>query len=201
MIIKYTNLGLEITPQQAALLTEYNKIYSSPDGLAKREESYQNNQLTTVNYYKDATESEDDALAVLMPLNVSFGIRDRQSYGLYTIISENSYYQNQLTKKWKFVLDANDRYICTEEIDINSNLPLPQYTFKYLGEYVDQQSVDYCKFHYNDDGSFWFCEYNYFDEYDNDEFNLARLPWIKDRFQLSDDMYNYYLSANLLPPL
>ena len=199
--IRYTNLGLEITPQQAALLTEYDKVYVWPDGLTKREESYQNNQLTEVNYYKDATESEDDALAILMPLNVSFGIRSRQSYGAYTIIDENSYYQNKFSKKWKWILDARGRSICVEEIDINTDIPMPQYTFKFLGEYVNEQSVDYCKFHYNEDGRFWFCEYNYFDEYDNDEFDLARLPWIKDRFQLSDNMYNYYLSSELLPPL
>lgn len=200
MDISYLNLGEEITPQQAELLSAFNKVYSLPNGLIKKEETYYNNQLSRVNYYRDNGESEEDAKAILSTLGVSYGIREREIYNGYIILKENAYANNQQTKRWKFLKDAEDRTICIEELDINTNQPIFADTFKFLGEYFDEKSTEYCKFYYKENGDFWFCAYNYFDEYDNDEFEIERLPWIKERFKLTDSMYNYYLTADFLPP-
>jgi len=38
-------------------------------------------------------------------------------------------------------------------------------------------------------------------DYESDLIEMDRLPVIKERFNLTDEMYNYYLTAALLPPL
>lgn len=199
MIISYTKLGLPVTPEKATFLGEYSKIYEFPSGFVKKEENYVDNQLFTIDYYLDSNEIEEEAWAALAEYNVTFNIITRKYFGNYTIKFMDSYVEQQCVGQGRSLMNADDELICVEKIDMNTNQTLYEFTLKFLGEFVDEQSVDYCKFYYHSDGSFWYCEYNYMHEYDNDEFNLNRLPWIKERFQLSDATYNYYLTATFEP--
>ncbi len=201
MTISYLDIDKVITPERAKLLGKFNKVYSLPNGLIKKHEAYHDNKLFTINYYLDAGEREEDAKTILSTSGVSYGILEREIYHDYVILKDNSYVNNQQTKKWKHLHDKQDKLICIEELDINTNEPVFETTLKFLGEYVDERSTEYCKFYYRKNGDFWFCAYNYLDDYDSDEFEIERLPWIKERFRLTDAMYNYYLTADFLPPI
>ncbi|MBD1362489.1 hypothetical protein IDJ77_01585 [Mucilaginibacter sp. ZT4R22] len=200
MKIRYENMGTPIPQKQALSLGDYTKIYTLPNGMVKREDSFDGHKLLTVNYYKEE-ESNEEIRALLSPLNVSFGIRTIEEYGPYRVVHDDSYVENILKYKYNILWLANNKVICFEEINIETNLPLYDRTSKYLGHYEDESSTGYCKFHYNVDGSLNFCEYDYLHDYDSDEFDLKTIHLLKDKFVLSEDLYNYYLTAKLLPDL
>lgn len=191
----------EINEAQALLLDEYSKVFVQPDGLVKKEELYVNNKLERILYYKDNRETEDAAILQVKSSGVPFSIRDREWYGDLIIMNVNWYVQNQMVEKWKFLTDAGDFILCTQAIDMDSGEPVYLRTVKYLGEYSNDLDSNYCKFVYNVNGEFQYCDYNYVRDYESDIIELDRLPLIKERFNLTDEMYNYYLTAELLPPL
>ena len=191
----------EISEAQATSLDEYSKVFVVPDGKIKMEEMYSNGKLEHIHYYKDTGETEETAMVKLTNCKVSFSIRERELYGDYTVIKVNSYTGTQLTQKWKFLADAGDFILCTQAIDINSGKPLVADTIKYLGKYSDDLEPNYCKFIYDDEGRFRYCGYNYVRDYESELIEIDRLPVIKERFNITDELYNYYLTAELLPPL
>jgi hypothetical protein len=191
----------EIDEAQALLSDEYSKAFVQAGGLVKKEELYVNNKLERILYYKENGETEDAAILQLKSSGVPFSIRDREWYGDFIIMNVNAYVQNQLVEKWKFLADAVDFILCTQAIDMDSDEPVYLRTVKYLGEYSDGLEPNYCKFVYNDSGEFQYCDYNYVRDYESEIFELDRLPLIKKKFNLTDEMYNYYLTAELLPPL
>jgi len=202
MTILYFDNNILITEQNALDLDSYYKVYTLPNGLVKKKERYNKRKLSTIDYYKDIDETEEQVKAFLMPLNISFSILEREFYGKYLIVRGNHYQrgQAQTFSSTRSLFDEED-LICSEEIDLDSNKPLFQHTKKYLGKYLDERSVNYCEFYYHSDGSLMCCDYNYMHDYDSESFDLQRLPWIKSTFMLSDEIYNYYLTADLLPPL
>jgi len=119
--------------------------------------------------------------------------------GAFIVINANVYLDDVLTRKSRTLTNIEDEIICEEELDRENMQPLYESTLKFLDVFETGPDANYCKFHYNQDGSFRYCEYNYMDEYDSDKFEIDRLPWVKDRFQLSDAEYNYYLTAELYP--
>jgi len=200
-IIYKDYLDNQITELQAMDLDEYSKEFLSADGLVKKEEMYVNNKLTRVHYYRDSNETEEDAIAKSKLYGVPFSIRKREAYGDHTIISVNLYSENQLTDRWKFLADINGFILCTQAINIVSGKPIYEQTNKYLGEYSNDPEPNYCKFIYNAEGEFQYCDYNYVRDYESEIFESDRLHMIKDKFNLAYEMYNYYLTAELLPPL
>jgi hypothetical protein len=135
----------------------------------------------------------------LQPYDGGFGIIEREVYGSYTVKNVNHYYATSLMGTTRELYDSDDLQIAYEEIDTVTNLPNYELTNKYLGEYIDEESI-YCRFSYNSDGSLCQCEYNYFSAFDNDVFDATTLDWIKNTFMLTDSMYNYYLTADFMPP-
>jgi len=191
----------EITEAQAVVSEEYSKIFVMPGGLVKKEELYSDSRLKYIYYYKNPTETEDEAKAQLLSCPVPFNICERLPYFDFTIIKVNSYTGNQLTQKWKFLADADDFIMCIQEITIDSGEPLYAQTTKYLGKYSDDPEPNYCKFNYDESGQFTYCDYNYVRDYESDLIETDRLPIIKERFNITDELYNYYLTAELLPRL
>lgn len=191
----------DISESQALLLDEYSKVFVEASGLVKKEEMYADNKLERIHYYKDIDETEDDAITKVQPHGVPFDIREREQYGDFTIIDVNSYPENQLTDKWKLLADINDFILCTQPINLISGEPVYEQTAKYLGEYSNDLEPNYCRFNYDSEGNFTYCAYNYVRDYESELFELDQLPQIKDKFNLTDEMYNYYLTAELLPPL
>ncbi|WP_295798721.1 hypothetical protein [Mucilaginibacter sp.] len=191
----------EVSEAQALLLDEYSKVFVEAGGLVKREEMYDNDKLVRIHYYRDNGETVDDAVAALQPHGVPFNIRAREQYRDFTIINVNCYTEDHLTEKWKFLADADDFILCTQPIDLVSGQPIYEQTTKYIGEYSNDIDPNYCKFVYNAEGGFQYCDYNYVRDYESEIFEINRLLVIKERFQLTDEMYNYYLTAHLLPPL
>jgi hypothetical protein len=202
MNISYENdLGAVITSQQVVNLSDYKKIYT-PVGsdLIKKIESYTDNNLVSIDYYKDAGESESDALNALLPYDGGFSIIEREVYGSYIVKNVNHYFAASLMGKTRELYDSDNSQIAYEEIDVATNLPDYELTNKYIGEYIDEASI-YCRFSYNSDGSLYQCEYNYFSAFDNDVFDATTLEWIKNTFILTDSMYTYYLTADFMPPI
>jgi hypothetical protein len=191
----------EIAEAQATSLDEYSKVFVMPDGMIKIEEMYSNGNLEYIHYYKETGETEEAAMMKLQNCKVPFSIREREQYYDYMIIKVNSYTGTQLTQKWKFLADAGDFVLCTQAIDIDSGKPLFADTNKYLGKYSNGLEPNYCKFIYDEEGRFAYCDYNYVRDYESGLIEIDGLPVIKERFNLTDELYNYYLTAALLPPL
>jgi hypothetical protein len=210
MNISYENsLGESITPQQVANVSDYKKIYRPANSqLIKKREHYRDNVIRTIDYYLDANETEDEAIAQLLPFNCSFGVITREYYGSYTIENANHYVDGALMGKTRQLFNADGLQIGAETTNLSTGLPDYQETAKFLGEYNDAEfdetipeTTYYCQFHYNADGSLDYCEFNYMSDYDSDRFDINTMPWIKTAFKLSDEMYNYYLTADFLPPI
>jgi hypothetical protein len=206
MDISYkNNIGGEISEKEAISSGNYDKIYASADGLKKKNEHYNNNKLARIDYYRDDAESEEDVMNLLLSFGINFSIYTIQNNGNYIIEKHNTYYGNQLFRRWRSLYDTNNQIICIEEVDLETNQPLPQYTVKYLGNNADEP-IDggYCSFHYNGDGTVWYCEYHLYDltnDHGGENFEGERLQLIKDMYNLSNDAYNYFLTADLLPPI
>src|SRR3569833_4469616 len=150
----------EISEAQAALLNEYSKVYITSGGLVKKEETYEYNKLQRIAYYKDTTESEGEALHQLLSYQVPFTIREREKYGEFTVIKVNLYTGELLQQKMIFLAGAEDFILCIQEIDMASGKPVDEQTVKYLGKYSDDLEPNYCKFNYDKDGYFAYCDYN-----------------------------------------
>jgi hypothetical protein len=191
----------EISEVQAALLDEYYKVYITSGGLVKKEETYEYNRLQRIAYYKGTAETEGEALLQLLSYQVPFTIREREKYGEFTIIKVNLYTGEYLQQKMIFLANAEDFILCTQEVNMASGKPVDEQTVKYLGNYSSDPEPNYCKFNYDKKGNFAYCDYNYVRDYESDLIEIDRLPVIKERFNLTDEMYNYYLTAALLPPL
>jgi hypothetical protein len=201
MAVVYKNMGQTITASQAQMLKHYNKLYTNSNGEITKDETYIDGILAILCVYK-YHESEESIVKELTKLNLAaFGVRTIELYGSYKIIRENIYRANQFACRTNTLENEQGNTICFEEIDPVTDQPLYEYTSKYLGEYVDEQSVYYCWFHYKEDGSLNYCEFNYMHDYDSDEFREDRISFIKDTFMLSDAMFEYYLTATFLPPL
>ncbi|MDP9080441.1 MAG: hypothetical protein M3O71_23710 [Bacteroidota bacterium] len=203
MNISYEDdLGAAITSKQVDDLPYYKKIFT-PVGsnLIKKIENYIDNELATIYYYKDAGELETDALNTLLTFNGAFAIIEREVYGSYIIENKTHYYAASFNVKTRELYDSNGLEIAYEEIDTVTNLPNYDLTNKYLGEYIDDTSTDYCRFDYNSDGSLSNCDYNYLSDFDREVFDATTLDWIKNLFMLTDSMYNYYLTADFMPPI
>ena len=200
-IVFKDHLEMEIPEEEAGLLEKYSKVFVMSDGMIRKEEFYGNNKLEHIHYYKDIAETEEELRGKLIPYNVPFSIREREKYGDFIIINLISYTKDLIAAKWKFLADADDFIMCTQEIDMDSGKPIYEQTTKYIGEYSNDPDPNYCKFNYDSEGNFTYCDYNYVRDYESELFELDHLSVIKDRFNLTDEMYNYYLTADLLPPL
>ena len=201
MDILYQDMGQTITASQAQKLKHYNKLYTDSNGDTIRDETYLDGELATLQVYK-GDETEDSIIRELSLLNLaSFGIRTTEKYGAYQIIHENIYRENQFDGRANTLINELGNTICHEELNLITNQPLYEYTSKFLGEYEDEQSVNYCRFHYKENGDLSYCEFNYMHDYDGQQFTEDRISFIKDRFMLSDTMLEYYITAAFLPPL
>jgi hypothetical protein len=210
MNISYqNNLGEPITPQQVGNVSKYKKIYIPANGqLIKKIEHYRDNAIRIIDYYLDANETEEEAIALLLPFNCSFRVITREYYGSYIIENVNHYVDGALMGKTRGLINADGLVVCEQVINLSTGLPDYQEAAKFLGEYnhaefdeTNLKTTYYCQFHYNADGSLDYCEFNYMSDYDSDRFDINTIPWIKTAFKLSDEMYNYYLTADFLPPI
>lgn len=200
MDITYIGLWRQITEQEAMVTDLYEKVYSL-NGVVKLRELYMDNELVRIEYYLDLNETDEDAQAILSGYGVGYGILRNEQYGNYMISMRNGYVDNLLSNKSKILKDSHDHTVCVQGINIETGTPDYKETIKYLGEYLGSNEEDYCRFNYKKDGSFDHCDYNYFHEYDSEQFNLEDVSMVKDLFQLSEEMYNYFLTAEFLPPI
>ncbi|MFD2581071.1 hypothetical protein ACFSR6_01120 [Pedobacter vanadiisoli] len=201
MNLKYQYLGEEISPQQAIQLNKFEKIYILPNGEKKKVEIFKDKEIRKINYYRDENETEEDAIGILSSSGVGYNIITRQNYNTYLIENTNVYLGNIKIGEFKILIDQDNEIICFQGIDIVSNQPIFEETTKHLGHYEDERSTHYCTFHYNADGSLFYCEFNYMSDYDTEEFHQDNIHLIREKFVLTDQMYNYYLTAQFLPPL
>lgn len=199
---KYTRFRKEITLREVASSDIYEKVYSLY-GRVKMEEIFFDNELVGIEYYLDEGETEEESQAILGTYNVAYGIIQKNRYDNYTIMLRSGFADNLLKGKSQTLKDSNGRVVCVQVINLETDAPDYSDTVKYLGEcqYKVDQDEGYCRFSYNQDGSFDFCEYNYFHDYDSEVFDLETLPIVRDMFGLSDGMYNYLLTADFLPPI
>lgn len=201
MNVLYQYLGKEITAQQVSTLGTYEKLFKLESGLVKKKELFMNGEMYNIEYYKDTDETEESAIQALLPYKTNYNIYTRQSYNSYTIENANLYLNDQKMAMIRNLIDQNNETVCFQELDLISGLPILEETTKYLGHYEDERSTHYSTFHYNADGSLFYCEFNYMSDYDTEEFHQDNIHLIREKFVLTDQMYNYYLTAEFLPPL
>ncbi|WP_026904652.1 hypothetical protein [Pedobacter glucosidilyticus] len=203
MIVRYKIFEKEITEQQASRSEDYDKLYLLPDGLVKKKEEIRSGKLVFISYYLDTEETEAQAKLLLIPLNIRYHIIQREEYGNYTVESANGYTAGSsiVASKYKKLLNSDNETICIQQLDLQTNQPVFEQTGKYIGEYIDERSTHYCSFDYNPDGSLDVCEFNYMHDYDSEWFRQSNIQEIRNYFVLSDAMYNYYLTADFLPPI
>jgi hypothetical protein len=129
-----------------------------------------------------------------------------EQYGEYIIEYVNVYDQEkQLVAKTRYLKNKNGETLCFQEINMLTEEPIFEETTKYIGVYDNSEQEDgntyYCRFHYNPDGTLFYCEFNFMSDYDSEEFHQNNIVDIRNKFVLSDSMYNYYLTADFLPPM
>jgi hypothetical protein len=206
MNISYQYLDKPLTEQQAMLSKNYYKIYTQPNGLVKMKESIANDELIRLDYYREPDESEEEAKQFLETYNCGFDILIRENYHGFTIEIGNAYNPERiLIRRFKNVVNDEGELICSQELDVNTLTPIFEETIKSIGTYQGDEDEDpsygyYCLFHYNEDGSLNYCEFNYLSDYDRETFNQNDIALIREKFILSDEMYNWYLTAEFLPP-
>jgi hypothetical protein len=192
----------EISEAESKMLDEYSKEFLLHDGSVKREETYFKRALERIAYYKNAGETDAEAIEQLKPYGVSYNIRHREKYGDdFTVINVDSYTENLLTAKSKFLADATDFIMCIQPVSLETGAPIYRETIKYLGEYSNDLEPNYCKLCYDKTGNIAYIDYNYVRDYESELFEFDRIPLIREKFEISDELYKYYLTAELLPPL
>jgi hypothetical protein len=208
MEIAYTSVGELITPAQANIIDNYSKFFLN-NGTVKKIEFYRGRNIWRVDYYKDPGETEEAARQLMLPYGVISFIIQREAHGKFTLTYENGYDQEgNLDCKGQSVYTPDARMpveglhpICLQTIDMNTGEPIHDLSLKFLGWQVEEWDTDYCQFHYNDAGILTFGEYNHSHDYDSEGLHAGNMEWLKVRFQLTDAMYNYYLTDEFLPPL
>jgi len=201
MNISYKHIGENITAQQALGHSNFDKIYMSTDGLVKIIEKFEDSNLAEVHYYRAAGETENDAVQIIDSKNGRFTILTREFYGSYIIENGNTYRNNEIIGKYRQLIDDHELSICYQEIDLDSEEPILSETTKDLGYSKDETSTHYATFYYKDNGDLKYCEFNYLSDYDSEIFYQDNIILIRNKFVLTDAMYNYYLTADFLPPI
>lgn len=188
MEIEYTNLyGKPINNQQIALTKIYIKIFKQNNRLRKKE-YYENNILFNELNYLDFGSSHQDLLA----LNTkSLGILEMEDISAnYTKLHSFVYYNNILEKKG-IEIQSNKKTIMTQDLDIQTNLPIYNKTYKY---YEDQLNGYEFEFKYYDSGELASVivsndAINFNEQYKFSELNL--IP----NFEWWNQYSSYYLNA------
>lgn len=148
---KYRNdHGTEITDSQARAIGDFY-IEIIVDGVVKTEESYSNNTLFSFIYYMDSNENLEDLVAQysLKPHTVGFR-REIQSQNGYKVFEHLGYQQGQLVAKLITVEDSNEKIICTQGIDIDTDSPTHSEKV-----YYDQSGVERYIFTYDQNGTLY----------------------------------------------
>ncbi|HEY6141872.1 MAG TPA: hypothetical protein VIV55_00405 [Flavobacterium sp.] len=187
MEIKYTNLyGKPLTAQQSASSDIYVKIYKENNRLVKKE-YYENNILfNTLNYIELGSSHQD-----LLALNIeSLGIIEIEEIDSnYIKFHSFSYYNNVLENK-SFEIQSIGKAIITQDLDMQTNLPLYNKTYKY---YEDQKDNEF-EFKYYPSGELAsVVVFNkvtrFLEQYRSSELDL--IP----NFEWWDEYSSYYLNA------
>jgi hypothetical protein len=126
-----TIIGEPIDESQAIKLRYCKKIYEI-NGVIKKDELYIDGKLGGVTYYRDAAESESQAINILLAQGYqSFDIAEKTASGSNIIEAHNSYRNGILNLKGRYMINPNGFWIAKEEIDITTNLPVYENTKKY----------------------------------------------------------------------
>ena len=146
MTIEYANVDMEpISLEQLELVTEYFKLYKV-DGLLKKIESYDNNQLEDIEYYISENESIDD---VFMEAGTnSLEIVTNLAYNQYTI-KTITYYNNGAVVATDKELLYKGMILCFSELNAIGEANL-LFSRKY---FYDENGEEQFNFSYNEDGS------------------------------------------------
>lgn len=127
--------GEKVPALKTKKLDYYYKVFRI-DGVVKKSEFYIHQVLTSIEYYLDEDENELEMVAQLTPLVEHFTkivvITKRTSLGRFTIETSREYRKTILTSKYRCLFNEFGREICTENIDINTNLPIYEKTKKYF---------------------------------------------------------------------
>lgn len=147
--IEYKNeFGNEVTQNQLALLKDYIKIEKINDSL-KSEELYVDGIISRVDYQKSQNETISEILSkysteVAIHITTHF-----ESFGIYQMGYIESYMNNNILSKSRFLKNEEDEIILSQDIDKVNNTPIPNTIKKYFSFTEDE----YYLFHYKDDGT------------------------------------------------
>lgn len=147
--IEYRNeLGKTVTNQQLTMLEKYVKILKI-NSVIKKEETFNNGKISVVDYIKDSTESLSEILSSY-PNDIPIHINNHfEIFGNYKMKYFESYKDGIIYQKVCSLYNINDIIILTQNIDLNSNLPIINSTKKYFHFNEDE----YYEFSYHDNGN------------------------------------------------
>ncbi|MCC9074117.1 hypothetical protein LNQ49_21240 [Flavobacterium sp. F-65] len=194
MEITYTNLyGKTLTAQQVASSDIFIKIFKENNRLRK-EEFYDRNMLFNTLNYIEFGSSHQDLLALNMGTISIIEIEDTDSN--YIKYHSFKYLNGIIKSKGLAVRKTNDVGIMNQTLDLQTNLPIYNKTYKY---YEDQTNGYEFKFHYYHSGELTSIIVSndarkFYEQYKISELNL--IP----NFEWWDQYSSYYLNAEPVIP-
>ncbi|MEA9415384.1 hypothetical protein [Flavobacterium sp. PL02] len=188
MEIEYTNLyGKPLTAQQITSSEIYIKIYKENNRLRKKE-YYENNILFNELNYLDFGSSHQDLLALHTE---SLGVLEIEDINAnYTKVHSFVYYNNILENKG-IEIQSNKKTIMTQDLDIQTNLPIYNKTYKY---YEDQSSSYEFEFKYYYSGELASVIASNHAKNFNEQYKFSELNLIPN-FEWWNQYSSYYLNA------
>ncbi|MFC4478823.1 hypothetical protein [Flavobacterium chungangensis] len=193
MEIKYTNLyGENLTTQQVGLNNIFVKVFKDNNRL-KKKEYYENNILfNELNYIELGASHEE----LLSQNNDSIGIIEIEDINdNYTKLHCYTY-SNKILESKGIEIELNGKTIMSQDIDIQTNIPLYNKTYKY---YEDIKTGYEFKFQYYTSGELARIIVSNKTVYFFEEFRLSELALIPN-FEWWPQYSSYYLNAQLEVP-
>ncbi|MNK07065.1 hypothetical protein D3C87_249740 [compost metagenome] len=204
MAIEYKNLeNKNITQQQAQYLDYYTKNFIDQNtGFVKKIEVMENRQLTSISYYLDSGENENDIVQLYTDQ-----VKDdvitivRQTIQNNNIELRKQYNDKNLTFITHILYDNYNNIICRQNYNLITNQPIPETTLKYYYDYSDYTEEwgyrEIFDSHYNSDGSLNILIYMPTDnDQDNESYGPINFSLLQDQF--SEDL-SYYLTSEFMP--
>lgn len=192
--------GRKITAQQAEMSIDYDEVYIDEDtNLVKQRNSFENKRLSAISYYCGVGEDEPQKVRELTFLCSIVCINERRAAGDCIIEMTREYREGIIMFKYRNLIDSYNRQICSEKIDLITDMPDYKRTDKYFYTVPDVDAIETLYAEYNSDGSLRTILYKPNGD-DNDQdweyYDAARFASLQAMF-LKD--LSYYLTARLEP--
>lgn len=194
-IYKKDEYSPEITYNQAMMLDRYIKIYIDEitNKIIKREK-YSKSKLDFIYYHISNSENELEVVVEQMKLCDNIVIIRVNIQGDYTVRNLNTYFKNTSLISKERSITKDNKLICTQDININTNVAILESTEK--DYYKNNKLV--LEVTYNEDGSIdRLISLSSYNDQDWEYYDSSNFQDLQAKFE--EDL-SYYFTANFNPP-